>query len=344
MSKTTLRPEYLSSFCLELHLILQAGIPLGEGIGILLEDEKDKAIRPIFQAIFDEMETGATLHTALQNSGYFPHYMITLIQIGENTGKLDSVLEALAGYYDRQDQINRGIRRAVVYPSIILVMMLLVVLILITQVLPVFSNIFQQLGSTMSGLSTAILNFGTFLNNNWLLLTILLVVVIGLIVFLVKNRRTRQAIIEGWLFRSLSLRIATARFAAAMAMTMQSGLDVDASLEMAEKLVDNKLLSQKIAHCKKLMQEEDQTFASAVNQAGIFSGIYSRMLTVGFKTGSADRVMDEIARRSEEESQNSMESLIGKVEPTLVIVMSVIMGLILLAVMLPLMGVMSSLG
>lgn len=137
--------------------------------------------------------------------------------------------------------------------------------------------------------------------------------------------------------------IACSRFASAMAMTMESGLDVDDSLGMAERLTGNPAMLAKIADLRAKMAE-DMSFADAVEAADIFPKKYGRMLAVAFRAGAADAAMSEIARRTEDDAEDAVESLIGRIEPTLVIIMSVLVGLILLSVMLPLMNIMNGMG
>ncbi|NMB93736.1 MAG: type II secretion system F family protein, partial [Flexilinea flocculi] len=150
----------------------------------------------------------------------------------------------------------------------------------------------------------------------------------------------------GWrLFSTgkLGRKIAQARFSSAMALAMNSGLNDDEALQMAEKLIGNKNSSQKITECRQKIQN-GKKFTDAIMETGILTPLFSRMLSIGFKTGVADNVMSEIANRSEDMVNSEINALINKVEPTLVIIMSVLVGMILITVMLPLTGIMSTIG
>ncbi|MDR1194553.1 MAG: type II secretion system F family protein [Peptococcaceae bacterium] len=343
MKRNILSATYLSSFCLELHLLIKAGIPVSEGFNILAEDETDKDSKALLAELYKKTDLGTELHAAIAEQERFPSYMVNMIEIGERTGNLDSVLYALSEYYDRQEQIVRSVKNAVLYPTILLLMMLFVVTILITRVLPVFNDVFSQLGGTMSPVAVGIMGIGLAINRNWgLILIVLAIVVVGGFVLYLRGK-DRDILARLGLFKRLRDKIYAARFAAVIAMTMKIGLDPDESLNMAEKLVPNPAMAARVKRCKELITEGG-SFAGAVANAEILPKAQCRTLEIGFRTGSADTVMDDIARRGESDVQDSIESLVGKVEPTLVVIMSVIVGLVLLSVMIPLMGIMSSIG
>lgn len=141
----------------------------------------------------------------------------------------------------------------------------------------------------------------------------------------------------------LSAKIGVARFASAMSLMLSSGLDIDQALHMSEELVNNQTMKAKIAGMKELVAQ-GASFADGLVEMKVFSGVYASMLSVGFKTGAVDTVMKKIAQRYEEEINQRISALISVLEPTLIAILSVIVGMILLSVMLPLMGIMSSIG
>lgn len=347
MSAKILSGPYLSSLCMELSLVMKAGISLNEGLSMLNEDETDKQNKEMLSKLFEKVDSGVSLHKAMDDSGNFPKYVVDMIEIGEKTGRTEDVLRALSEHYDRQEQISRSIKNAVVYPAVLMLMLLLVIIILITRVLPIFNDVFNQLGTQMTPIAISIMHFGNAISKYSFVIfgVIAAIALIAFVINLIPSWRVKAVRAYGKMTasRGLNKKIASARFASAMAMTLASGLDTDESLNMVERITDNANMKSKIDNCRKLMAESEP-FANAISKSEIFSSLYCRMLSIGFKTGSADAVMSEIARRSEEDVDENIERVINRVEPTLVIVMSLIVGLILLSVMLPLMGIMSTIG
>ena len=347
LKRNILTPSEISAFCAQMSMILKSGISLTEGVEIMVDDAGNPAGREILGTIHEELEIGAPLHAALRKSRNFPDYMLTMVEIGEASGRLENVMESLTSYYEREEAVSRAVRSAIQYPLVMIVMMLAVITILVVQVMPIFNEVFMGLGAQMTGFSLAVMNFGEALGQYSF---VLLGVAVGLIVFFLIFRATSfgRSFLERFkesffLTRDLYSKIASGRFASAMSLMLASGMDTDKSLEMVTKLVSTPTVKRKIINCQKMIADGVR-FSDALAEVGMFSGVYARMVSVAFKTGSMDSIMEKLAIRYEEETNNKIGNIISIVEPTLVAVLSVIVGVILLSVMLPLMGIMAAIG
>ena len=345
--KKMLSNREMSMFCDQIAMVLNAGISPMEGVSIMLDDSTTEEGRAILKIISDKCNMGESFHNSVEASGVFPKYALDMIDIGEKSGKLEEVMRALAFHYNREENIAAGIKNAVTYPLLIVSMMFVVILVLIVKVLPIFNDVFKQLGTEMTGFSKGMLNFGQGLSRYALILIIIAVVIIGTTFILTKTETGRSKLsgLASRFFATKSFyeKIASGRFASGMALTMSAGLDTDESLSMVSKLVDNDEMKKRIETCKEKMVE-GASFSDALCQSGIFSSMYSRMINVGYRTGSVDKVLEKIADGYEQEVDDKITNLISVLEPTLVIVLSVIVCLILLSVMLPLMAIMSGIG
>jgi len=145
------------------------------------------------------------------------------------------------------------------------------------------------------------------------------------------------------LTRRLSAKIASGRFASVASMMLSSGYDTDRMLELIPTVLDDQNVIAKVRLCRGKISE-GKNFAQAVTEVGIFTGVYSKMISVGYATGTLDSVMKKLALLYEEEIDRSLESFVSIIEPVLIAVLSVVIGAVLLSVMLPLMGIMSSIG
>lgn len=348
MKEKVFDASYISAFCMELYLIIRAGIPFSEGVALLRDDEKDQRSRTILEHLHQQLELGEPIAAAMRVAGGFPVYVIEMVEIGQKTGHLEDVFRSLSRYYERLEQLQKMIRNAVVYPSVLLVMMLFVVLVLLIKVLPIFQEVFWQLGAELSPVAQLLLQVGQFLGRYGLAFLAVVAVAVLLGAVLLHNEQRKEAFGQ-WLQQksekwAISKLVASSRLAEALVMTLASGMNIDDSLDMAARLVPGALMQDKLTQCKREMLLESKSFADASLSSGLFAPLYCRMIAVGFRTGSIDAVMEEVARRSGEQVDDKIESMLNRIEPTLVIIMSVMVGLILLSVMLPLMSIMSAIG
>ena len=342
-----LTPNELSTFCSQVAMILKSGIPVAEGISIMYEDTENAQGREIMKGILDHVEVGEPLYAALEATGRFPKYMRDMVEIGEQSGKLDEVLDSLVDYYEREETISSSIRSAVTYPMVMIVMMILVIGVLVVKVLPIFNQVFAQLGSELTGFSRAVMDFGSGLGK-YSAVIVGVVAALAVLFFVLRSTKAGRELLgrfkaSFFVTRRLAAKIASGRFASAMAMMLASGMDTDKALDMVERLVDNPVIHEKITRCRQLVAE-GSSFSEALAKTEIFTGVYARMVSIGFKTGAADAVMKKLADGYEKEVDAQISGMISILEPTLVAVLSVIVGMILLSVMLPLMGIMSSIG
>ena len=348
MSKKTLSNTYLSMLSKELAMLLEAGMTLHDSLQIMQDEEPTKEGKAMMSGLIDALEGGEPFASALGGSALFPQYMVHMVEIGEKTGRLVQTLEALAEYYDRQSRLSLTIKNSIMYPAILLILMIVVVLILIVQVLPIFNDVFSRLGTQMSAMAVTLMNFGTWLGDAAVVIAIVLaaIFVVAFLAWILHGIRDalKKWFMNRWGGRGLFDHIASSRFVSAMSLAMASGLDVDESIDVAfsisggAKAVDAK-------HKKAMaLLGSGSSLPDALCGAGIMQPQDGKMLAIGSKGGKTDEAMTEIARRSEINVQDEIDRLVGRIEPTLVIISSVIIGVILLSVMLPLMGIMTSLG
>lgn len=337
----------LITFCDQLYLIIHSGISALEGIAVMRDDAQTKEAEKLLDEIYQELELTGNLTESLRGSGVFPDYMLHMVALGEQTGNLDEIFASLRDYYEREENIAAGIRSAVLYPVIMLGIMFAVVIVLLTKVMPIFAQVFEQLGSSMTGFSEKVIQLGMALNRYSLVFVVILAVIVCLCLYFAcvpgGRARIRRAAASVGPTGKIAEKIACARFAEGMAMSLSAGLDVDESMNLVSDLVEQERLKNKVAICREKLAE-GAGFAVAMAEAGIFSGMHAHMMQIGFRTGSLDEVMRKVADQYEEEADTAIQNTLSVLEPTLVAVLAVVVGIILLSVMLPLVGIMSGIG
>lgn len=335
----------ITTFCGQLSLLINAGITPVESIQILLKDIDNPKGKELLEDILSNTSEGLSFSEALDKTNTFPSYFIHMVSLGEESGNLDIVLNNLSDYYEHEDTIASSIRNALRYPLIMLIMMSIVITVLLTKVLPIFQQVFSQLGSELTGFAKRFMIIGNLLNQ--LSVAILIIIIfLFILYFIVSNTQKGQEVFNYLLTYSpftkkFYLNIAYGRFASGLAMTLSSGLDTFHSLDLVSNLIDNTIMKEKIENCRRSLQD-NAGFPEALKEAGIFSNLYLQMISVGFRTGNIDDVMSKIATQYDSDTEEKLHTFLSSLEPTLVIIFSFIVGLILLSVIMPLIGIMSS--
>ena len=348
MKRLRVPAQYLPIFCRELYQLVRTGIPLSEGLAMLRDDETDPDTRSWLEALCQSTEEGMPLASALRESGAFPSYMTDMVDLAEETGRLEDVLLSLQRHYDRQIRMAADIRGAVAVPVTLFVVMVAVVILLVTQVLPVFDKVFAQLGVRMGAVATGMMSAGAVLAKagTWIGVVLVVIAAAALVIGLVPSLRDKFTV---WFRRNFGGRgvlgqMASARFASAMSMAVASGLSMEESVTLSAKLCGGaREIDEKTGQCQKEI-EEGGSPAEALAKCGLFSGRDCRLLKLAEQTGSLPDTLEDLAQRQEEESLRRIDRTVGAIEPAIVVITSALAGVILLSVMLPLMGLLSTIG
>lgn len=334
----------LSQFSKQMAMILKAGISPLEGITMLLEESQNEKEKDLLNQIYENMLNTSSLASSLKQTSFFPEYMIQMLELGEETGKEDEVMDALASHYEREHTLLQSIKNAFTYPMLMIFMMIIIIVLLLTKVMPIFNQVFQQLGQEMTGLSKGILILGNTLSKDAFLFIALLIILIllGFYFYFHGQEKFKKFIYHFKGIRLFFHKINACHFAGGMSLALKSGLSFERCIELSKGLVHDELFLKEVEQCQNLLNE-GSSFSKAFHDSGIFTGVQARMLNIAEKSGQIDTVMDEIAGVLEEEINQKISSFINLIEPTLVIILSIIVGIILLSVMLPLLGIMSNL-
>lgn len=347
LMKQMLTDNELSAFSGQLAMILHSGISVLEGVSIMQEDMPDGEGRSIISTIYSSLEETGELAGALLASGVFPEYFIKMTEIGERSGTLEDVMSSLSDYYRRQESLTRSIREALTYPLILICMLFAVLIVLMTQVMPVFGEVFEQLGIEMTGVSSMIFRLSGVMQTVATFLLILIVLLALACVLALRSKKGRETLllilIKLPIGRRVMERLACSRFSDALSLALHSGLDMGESFTLAAGLTDQKLFQGKMEKAGTLL-EEGSDLADSLRDSGIITGLNARMLSIGFRTGSAEDALKQIAVSEQEEADNRIQKAVGALEPTMTAVLSLLTGMILVSVMLPLLSVMANIG
>ena len=337
----------LSAFCLQISILLKAAVPLDEGLYLMAEDAPTEEEKKLLHTMGEDVELGDPFFESLERTGAFPPYVVRMAKLGQQSGTLDQMMESLADYYEKEYYMMKNIRNAITYPVMMVGMLLIVLFVLFTRVMPVFEQVYAQLGVQMSPLSRAASRLGGILSSAALVVFVLLAVAV--LIAAIAAGAGKELTIAHKLMERLKRNSKTAlaaagrRFTAVLALTIRSGMELDKGMELARELVDNGTVAEKIDVCSEKLQL-GEGYYEAMKESGLFSSFHIQLIKVGVRSGKMDEVLQEISDDYEQQADASIDAMVARLEPTLVAVLAVAVGLILLSVMLPLAGILAGVG
>ena len=326
--------------------ILEAGLPLYDGMETLAEADSGSANAQMYQEVSKGVTETGSLYDALKADKRWPSYLVEMAGVGERSGQLEQVMRGLEEYYAREDRIRSAITGAVTYPLVLGSMLVVIVLIMLWKVLPVFRRVLASMGTSMSGSGGMLMNAGAAVG--WIVLILVAAAVAAVIAALVMMRTSRGEKVRELVWkvvpaiRSISKKLSASRVAGILSMMISGGFPMDEALEMTSHVLTDAEAAKKVEEVRSGM-EEGKLFADALGDTGLFGDLEQRMIRMGSATGREDQVLKKVASLYEEQAENEIGRTVSIIEPTLVALLSIVIGGVLLSVMLPMAGILSTL-
>ena len=337
----------ISVFCQDMAMMLEAGIMPEEAVGLLGEDTQEPAVREALKSMEKEMILGSSFAGAVEKSGVFPDYAADMINTGERAGRLDQVLRSLSGYYERQDNLNRQLRNAVIYPVVLLLMMCAVLVLMVTMVLPVFVKVYENMTGALAQSSYHYITIASAVS--WVSLIVigaLSIAVLGCFI-LYRTEKGKKALLRFLqvfpLTRKAARQLEVSRFIDVLSTFLSSGMDVDTSYEDACKLVTHPELKKTVEEMNTEMIQ-GKSLSQAFYDHSIVPPLYGRMLLSASRSGQVENQLGKLAQVTEIDAEERIQGLISALEPVLTGCLTLSVGVTLLSIMLPLAGMLSAIG
>jgi type IV pilus assembly protein PilC len=336
-------------FTRQLSTMIDAGLPLVRGLDILAAQNPTKKFKDIITKVKEDVEAGSAFAEALgKHPKVFSNLYVQLIRAAETGGVLDVVLQRLSTYLEKMDSIKRKIKGALVYPAIVIGVAVMVLAVVIIFVVPVFAEMFKDMGTTLPKLTQIVVDTSSFIRHNILFILITL----GAIVFLIgllyrrsyKVRRLFDAfLLRMWLIGPLILKTVIARFCRTLATLTSGGIAILDGLDITARASGNIVTEEAILDAKKAVSE-GQTIAEPLStRPKLFPPMVVQMIAVGEQTGALDDMLNKIADFYEEEVDIAVAALLSALEPLMITFLGATVGIIVVSMYLPMFKLISAL-
>ena len=326
-------------FTRQFSTMIDAGLPLVQGLNILAEQNPNPTFKNILRQLTKDVEGGSTLAEAMKkHPKVFDNLFVNLIAAGEIGGILDTILQRLATFIEKAEELKSRIKGALTYPIVVLAIAFIVIAVILIFVIPVFQDMFASFGSALPVPTQIVVNMSDFMKGNihWIILAIIA------FVFLFKqyaNTKGGRKTIDTWslklpVFGDLLKKTAVARFTRTLGTMMSSGVPILDSLEIVAKTAGNVVIEEIIYDVRGSIAE-GQTIAEPLSENDIFPGMVIQMISVGEATGALDTMLGKIADFYDKEVDTAVDALTAMLEPLLMLFLGGAIGGLVVAMYLP---------
>lgn len=333
----------VSLFCRQFSMLLKAGISISNGLDIFRQQIEDKKLAQVIGNMYEDVLKGDSLSDAMKKTKKFPDLLSNMIQAGEAGGIMDEVLERMATYYEKETKTKNKLKNAMTYPTVVIVVSIIVVAILLIKVIPSFLDIFTTTGQELPPLTMMMMNISNFAIKYWYLLfgvPALIVVAIMIYTSTPNGKQVRDSLLlKIPLFGSLTRKTAIARFTRTLAIMSRAGLPMLISLESIAKVSDNYVIEQGVLQARDEVSR-GRLLSAAIEEMNLFSPMVVSMMKIGEETGAMEEMMERCADFYDEEVDLATSKMTTLLEPMILIFLAIVVGSIVMAVMQPMMGMM----
>lgn len=338
-----MKQDQISMLTMSLAHLHHAGVPAADALYLLAEDAVDQKDRAILTGMANNADEGMSLAACFQAAGAFPGYLCTLLAVGESVGKTEQTLTRLSRYYQGQARLRRQLKSALIYPGVLLAILLAVLTVLLVWVMPVFDGVYAQLGGELTAMAAFLQKAGQTLGKALPWIGGVTAAVLLLLLIPVFRRNLMKLWKKYWGDRGVWKRVNNARFMQVLSLGITSGMTEQEAVEMAEKMADTQAFQKRCEHCRDRLSE-GESLPDILGEGHILEAGEKRLLEAGIRSGQSEKVMTELSDRLLEKSEEAVEGMAAKAEPTVIIITCILIGAVLLSVMLPLLNIMNTIG
>src|SRR5690242_12422188 len=335
------KPEELAVFTRQFSVMIDAGLPLVQCLEILAGQQENKTFQKVLTGTRGSVEGGATLSASMkQFPKVFDPLYVNMVEAGETGGILDTILQRLSQYIEKNVKLQRAVKSALVYPVGVLTVAAGVITLLLWKVVPIFATLFAGLGVTLPLPTRIVIGLSNFVGSIFGLLILIGTVATIFAIKLWYGTKQGRYIIDATLLRMpligiLLRKIAVARFTRTLGTLISSGVPILEGLDITARTAGNAVIEKALNHVRKSL-EAGRNLADPLRETDVFPGMVTQMIGVGEQTGAMDAMLQKIADFYEDEVDAAVKDLLTALEPVMIVFLGVVVGGVVISMYLPL--------
>ena len=336
----------LGVFCKQFKSILQAGIGIVDALGMLAEQSNSKVLAEALKNVKDNVQKGDTLNVAMKKEGtkVFPGILLNMIEAGEASGSLEVALERMSTHFDKDARLKGLVKKAMMYPIVLLCVTAIIVVIMLVKVLPGFAETFDSMGSELPAYTQFVMGLSDSLVQTWYFWVIGIAVVAFAYRTYAKtpsgSRRIAAIKLKIPILGDLLTKTECARFSRTLSTLLAAGMPLIEAIEITGKTLDNVLFKDALADAVVQVQR-GAPLSAPLKASGRFPSMVLHMLSIGEESGNVEEMLDNVAEYYDEEVTLATDSATAMMEPLIIVVMAVVVCGIIAAVYAPILDMYS---
>ena len=319
--------------------MIDAGLPLVQGLDVLGKGHENTAMRKCLMDIKDQVESGGTLAEAMgRHSKAFDDLFVNMVAAGETGGILDIILERMANYLEKMDNLRRQVKTAMIYPSVVVAAALIVTSILLIFVIPTFADMFHDFGAALPAPTRFVLGVSDFFVAYYPIIFAAMGGLVWMYKRFSKTERGKQVLhpifLKMPIFGEVIRKVAVARFSRTLGTMLSSGVPILDALAICARTAGNKVVEKEV-NSVRVSISEGKTIAEPLKDSVVFPAMVVQMIHVGESTGALDAMLGKVADFYESEVENAVTAMKQLIEPLMILVLGTLVGGLVIAMYLP---------
>jgi MSHA biogenesis protein MshG len=338
--------EVLVIFCRQLYSLTKAGVPLLRSMKGLSQNSSNKQLQEALEDVTQELTNGRSLSSSMQMfPKVFSPLFVSMIHVGENTGRLDEALLQLANYYEQEVETRKRIKTAMRYPTFVISFIMVAMFVLNVKVIPQFSSMFARFGVDLPLPTRILIATSEFFVNYWMMMMVAMVAM-GFAFKAWLNTANGREKWDKFRLRmpvvgELVNRAQLSRFSRTFALMLKAGVPLNQSLALSAEALGNKFLENRLLEMKSSIEAGGTISSTAIN-SGVFTPLVIQMISVGEETGRIDELLLEVADFYDREVDYDLKTLTARIEPILLVIVAGMVLILALGIFLPMWGMLDA--
>lgn len=328
----------LAIFCRQLYTMLDAGVSITNSLNMLAMQLPSPRLRTILSEIEESVKKGEMLSVAMKRYKEFPQLLISMIESGESTGNIDTMMLRMASHFEKETKTNNKVKSAMIYPICLAVVAVAAVMFILTFVMPTFAELFEENGADLPFITSAMIGASDFLKSYWFIIVAIIAIIVVAIKAYAETEdgkvRFSALALKFPIVANLNKKVIVARFTRTLATLLSAGISLVQALPIVSAVLGNKIAQQDLDRIRERVVRGDG-LSAPIAESDIFPDMLASMVRIGEESGALDDILNKTADFYEEEVDQAITQTTELMQPIVIVIMGIVVGIMVMGIMLP---------